>query len=92
MVMTDLLLKAGLLSGIAHCNFSLRGKDSDDDEEMVRKYALKHSIPYYSIRFRTAGHAKERGISIEMAARELRYDWFETIRTKNGLQLGSCCP
>lgn len=83
-VMTDMLLKAELLSGIAHCNFSLRGKDSDDDEEMVRKYALKHCIPYYSARFRTSGHAKERGISIEMAARELRYDWFETIRTKNG--------
>jgi len=84
MVMTDLLLKTGLLSGIAHCNFSLRGKDSDDDEEMVRNYAMKHGIPYYSIRFTTAGHAKERGISIEMAARELRYDWFDKIRTKNG--------
>jgi tRNA(Ile)-lysidine synthase len=83
MVMTDLLLKAGLLSGIAHCNFSLRGKDSDNDEEMVRNYALKHGIPYFSIRFSTATYAKHRGISIEMAARELRYDWFETIRTKN---------
>jgi len=84
MVMTDLLLKAGLLSGIAHCNFSLRGKESDKDEDVVRKYALENEIPYFSIRFRTAVYAKERGISIEMAARELRYGWFETIRTKNG--------
>ncbi|MCU0460622.1 MAG: tRNA lysidine(34) synthetase TilS [Bacteroidales bacterium] len=82
MVMADLLLKSGYLSGVAHCNFGLRGKESDGDEEMVRKYASKHSIPFFSIRFNTKEYARKKGISIEMAARELRYDWFDKIRTK----------
>jgi len=84
MVMADLMLKSGYLSGVAHCNFDLRGKESDGDEEMVRKYALKHRIPFYSVRFNTKEYAKKNGISIEMAARDLRYNWFENIRTKHG--------
>jgi tRNA(Ile)-lysidine synthase len=80
MVMADLLLKSGLLSGIAHCNFGLREKESDLDEQMVRKYASKHHVPFYSVRFTTKDHAKKNGISIEMAARELRYEWFRKIR------------
>ncbi len=55
MVMADLLLKAGLLSGIAHCNFGLREKESDLDEQMVRKYASKHHVPFYSVRFHDEG-------------------------------------
>lgn len=84
MVMADLLLKAGLLSGIAHCNFGLRDKESDLDEQMVRKYAAKHHIPFYSVRFMTKDHARKNGISIEMAARELRYEWFKKIRKEEG--------
>jgi tRNA(Ile)-lysidine synthase len=87
MVMADLLLKAGILKGIAHCNFSLRGKESDKDEIHVRSYARRHKVPFHSIRFSTAAYAKERGISIEMAARELRYSWFEKIRSEHGYDL-----
>ncbi len=84
MVMADLLQKAGLLAGIAHCNFQLRGKESLLDEQLVRKLAEKTGVPCHTIRFDTRSHAKERGISIEMAARELRYEWFRTIREEEG--------
>jgi tRNA(Ile)-lysidine synthase len=84
MVMADLLLQAGLLSGIAHCNFGLRDKESDLDEQMVSQYASKHYVPFYSVRFMTKDHARKNGISIEMAARELRYEWFKKIRKEGG--------
>jgi len=87
MVMADLLMKAGFLQGIAHCNFKLRGKESDSDEFHVRRYARRNNIPFYSVRFDTADHAHDKGISIEMAARELRYSWFEKIRIENGYDL-----
>jgi tRNA(Ile)-lysidine synthase len=84
MVMADLLLRSGFDFGVAHCNFCLRKKESDMDEKMVREFAAKHNIRFYSICFKTKEHAKRKGISIEMAARELRYAWFEKIRIDNG--------
>ena len=84
MVMTHLFLRLGNETGIAHCNFSLRANESDKDEEMVRKYAAEHNIPFYSIRFETKAFAKKNGLSVQMAARELRYAWFEEIRKENG--------
>ncbi|HZK60833.1 MAG TPA: ATP-binding protein, partial [Anaerovoracaceae bacterium] len=51
MVMTHLFLRLSYETGIAHCNFSLRARESDMDEEMVRKYAAEQKIPFYSIRF-----------------------------------------
>jgi tRNA(Ile)-lysidine synthase len=84
MVMADLFVKAGIDTGIAHCNFTLRGQESDEDEEMVRKYSINHKIPFYTIRFNTEEYAERKGISIQMAARELRYEWFERIRKNNG--------
>ncbi|MBS1231693.1 MAG: hypothetical protein H6R35_531 [Bacteroidetes bacterium] len=83
MVMTYLFLKLGSNTGIAHCNFCLRGIESDKDEELVRKYANENRIPFYSIRFATKEHAVNKGISVQMAARELRYEWFEKIRKEN---------
>jgi len=83
MVMTYLFLKLGSNTGIAHCNFCLRGIESDKDEELVRNYANENSIPFYSIRFATKEHAVNKGISVQMAARELRYEWFEKIRKEN---------
>jgi tRNA(Ile)-lysidine synthase len=83
MVMTHLLLQSGNEIGIAHCNFSLRAMESDKDEEMVRKYAAEHNIPFYSNRFKTKAFAKKNGLSVQMAARELRYAWFEEIRKEN---------
>ena len=82
MVMADLLLETGSLSGIAHCNFCLRGSESDGDESMVKNYAAGIKIPFHTIRFDTNDYAKLNGISVEMAARELRYEWFEKLRTK----------
>jgi tRNA(Ile)-lysidine synthase len=87
MVMADLFLKSGYNFGIAHCNFGLRKKESDKDELMVRKYAKDQNIPFYSIRFNTMDYAKNNGISIEMAARELRYSWFEKIRKEKGYDM-----
>jgi tRNA(Ile)-lysidine synthase len=83
MVMTNLFISTGFESGIAHCNFSLRGFESDKDEELVRKTASGYKIPFYSIRFDTKEYAGKKGISIQMAARELRYKWFEEIRSEN---------
>ncbi len=82
MVMANLFIRKGFRIGIAHCNFTLRGRESDKDEELVRLYAANHNIPFYSIRFGTEEYAERKGISIEMAARELRYEWFEKTRKK----------
>ena len=87
MVMAHLFLTTGTDTGIAHCNFNLRGDESDADEEFVRQFALKHTIPFFSVGFDTSGFASERGISIQMAARDLRYRWFEEIRQQNGFDL-----
>jgi len=84
MVMAHLFLKAGIETGIAHCNFCLRGKESDKDEDLVKKFASENNIVFYSKRFNTKLYARQNGISVQMAARELRYIWFEEIRNKNG--------
>jgi len=83
MAMASLFREAGIMHSLAHCNFSLRGQESDADEEFVRSYAGKHNIPVYSITFDTPGYAYTRGISIQMAARELRYEWFEKMIKEN---------
>jgi tRNA(Ile)-lysidine synthase len=69
---------------LAHCNFSLRGNESDLDEEFVRKISVVYDVPLQVIKFQTREHATANGISIEMAARELRYAWFEDIRISTG--------
>jgi tRNA(Ile)-lysidine synthase len=84
MVMADLFIKSGIKTGIAHCNFCLRGGESDKDEALVKNMASLRKIPFYYIKFDTMGYSAEKGISVEMAARELRYKWFEEIRKKNG--------
>jgi tRNA(Ile)-lysidine synthase len=83
MVMAYMFLHSGYETGIAHCNFSLRAEESDKDEEMVMQYAAKHNIPFYTTRFNTKTFARKNGLSVQMAARELRYEWFETIRREN---------
>ncbi|MDR2585769.1 MAG: tRNA lysidine(34) synthetase TilS [Prevotellaceae bacterium] len=69
---------------ILHCNFMLRGIDSDKDEALVRGWALEHQIPFFVKRFDTAGYAADKKISIEMAARFLRYQWFQELRQELG--------
>lgn len=66
---------------IAHVNFSLRGKDSDADEQLVRKWAKEHGVKIYVKKFDTRYYAKRHSLSIEMAARDLRYSWFYKLMT-----------
>ena len=84
MVLADLLLKANADFVLAHCNFHLRGEESDGDEHFVREYAERNGLTLYVKQFDTMGYAKEQGLSIEMAARDLRYAWFEELRQQLG--------
>ena len=68
--------------GIAHCNFQLRGEESDADELFVKDLADEFDIPIFCKKFDTKDIAESEGISIQMAARDLRYEWFEEIRNK----------
>ncbi|MFW5645424.1 MAG: tRNA lysidine(34) synthetase TilS, partial [Bacteroidota bacterium] len=69
---------------VAHCNFGLRGKESDEDEQFVKEYSLRCSIPFDSKRFDTLSYAGDNNISIQMAARELRYTWFNELKMEKG--------
>ena len=74
------LIDLGYTCECAHCNFHLRGEESDRDEQFVRSLCQEHQIPLHVKHFETESYAKEKQISIEMAARELRYTWFEELR------------
>ena len=86
MVMASLFLNSGkdIPFAIAHCNFHLRGAESDSDEALVRNWAESHGIDFYTKDFATSEHASSRGVSIEMAARELRYAWFAQLCLTEG--------
>lgn len=84
MVLLDLLYRIHPNIGIAHCNFQLRGKEADDDEYFVQQKSKQLNIPFYVKRFNTESVAEQLKISIQMAARKLRYNWFEEIRQKEG--------
>lgn len=82
--MADMFCRAGGEYAIAHCNFHLRGAESDADAEFVEKWASEHGVPFFRADFDTAAYASEHGISIEMAARELRYAWFARVAAQEG--------
>lgn len=85
MTLLDLLRQAyGGRIAAAHCNFSLRGAESDGDQQLVESYCLQHRIPLHTVRFDTETEAQERGESIQMAARRLRYDWFDALCDEHG--------
>jgi len=84
MVMAHLFTLNGHKCAIAHCNFMLRDEESNKDEELVRQFAEKYSIPIYIKRFDTEKYASENKTSIQIAARELRYAWFNEIKTTKG--------
>ena len=84
MVLADLLLKAKVEFVAAHCNFHLRGEESDGDENFVREFAERNGIQCFVKHFDTEQYAAELGVSIEMAARDLRYAWFEELRQQLG--------
>lgn len=79
--------QAKLRFEIAHCNFQLRGEEADNDEAFVRELAKKYNVPFHLIKFDTKIFAEEKKISIQQAARELRYEWFEKIRSEHKLDL-----
>jgi tRNA(Ile)-lysidine synthase TilS/MesJ len=64
---------------VAHCNFNLRGEESDGDEALAREWAEGHNVRFHSKSFDTKAYASAQGISIEMAARDLRYGWFAEL-------------
>ncbi len=86
MVMMDLFLQKKFRIGVAHCNFQLRGKESDDEQRFVESVTSGKNIHFYTERFETENFARENSISIQMAARELRYRWFDEIKSKYGYQ------
>lgn len=82
-VLCGLCKQAGYDFAIAHCNFQLRGEDSTMDEKFVEALAKKYGVVFHTITFNTAATAKQQKKSIEEAARDLRYAWFEELRQKN---------
>ena len=82
----DVLLRAGYTCVAAHCNFHLRGEESNRDEAFVRTLCNRLNVPLEVQAFDTAGYAQEHGLSIEMAARELRYRWFDEAAQAHGCQ------
>ncbi|MEX6686698.1 tRNA lysidine(34) synthetase TilS [Danxiaibacter flavus] len=78
-VLTDLLIKSKFDVAIAHCNFQLRGAESDRDEAFVHQLADRYGVPLFVQRFNTKQFAEENKLSIQEAARKLRYDWFGEI-------------
>ncbi|WP_114748648.1 tRNA lysidine(34) synthetase TilS [Pleomorphovibrio marinus] len=77
--LAHLLKRCGFQFGLAHCNFQLRGSESDKDEGFVRDLAQSLGVEVLVKRFETITYKKEEGLSTQMAARELRYSWFEEL-------------
>ncbi len=84
MALAWLCVEAGWEVGVAHCNFGLRAAESDADEAFVAAFAQAHRLPFHLRRFDARAEARRRGISIQMAARRLRYDWFEEVADAHG--------
>lgn len=80
--MLHLFACLGYRFSIAHCNFKLRGAESDQDELFVYSLAKKYRVPFYTNHFNTVEYANKHKLSIQMAARKLRYDWFDLILKK----------
>ena len=76
----DVLQRGGFECVVAHCNFHLRGEESDRDEAFVKRLVEKVHVKH----FNTVGYAKENGLGLEMAARELRYGWFAEVAVEEG--------
>lgn len=85
-VLLDMLSKSGYRCAIAHCNFHLRASESDTDQTFVEGLARKYDIPIFIEHFDTIDIAAKEKISIEMAARNLRYRWFDEIKSRHGFR------
>lgn len=78
-VLCDLCRQAGFIFAIAHCNFGLRGAESVADEALVKQLAANYAVPFFLKHFNTSAYAEENKVSIQVAARELRYGWFNEL-------------
>jgi len=78
-VLVHLFKQSNIEFDIAHCNFCLRGKDAKNDQEFVETLAKKLNVTCHVKLFQTDSYAKKNGVSIQMAARELRYSWFNQL-------------
>ena len=87
MVMLSLFVHSGYRVGVAHCNFQLRGSESEEDEALVQREAERWGVPFYNRRFDTMAEVERTGESVEMAARRLRYSWFDTLSREHGYTL-----
>lgn len=83
-VLAHILHKLQIQFSLAHCNFKLREEDSDKDEVFVQHLAVELGVPCHSISFQTKEYAKKNQLSTQMAARELRYNWFKELQEKQG--------
>jgi tRNA(Ile)-lysidine synthetase, N-terminal domain len=86
MVLAEKVRRSGGPFAVAHCNFRLRGADSDADEALVREWTGRYGVTCHVKAFDTKGFADDEGISIEMAARRLRYRWFGQLCRENGYE------
>jgi tRNA(Ile)-lysidine synthase len=82
--MAELFRIAGFRYGIAHVNFQLRGTDSDDDQAFVKALADRHGVRFHTVRLPAKPQSEELGVSTQMAARQLRYEWFAQVANEFG--------
>ncbi|MBX2915946.1 MAG: tRNA lysidine(34) synthetase TilS [Cyclobacteriaceae bacterium] len=86
MVMLHLFRTLKFEVAVAHVNFGLRGVESDADQQFVSDWCAQHQVPFFTARFETNNYATTHGLSIQMAARDLRYKWFNELAAKNRFQ------
>ena len=86
MVLAEKVRREGGPFAVAHCNFRLRGAESDADEALVREWAARHGVTCHVQAFETEAYAAAEGISVEMAARQLRYRWFGQLCREHGYE------
>ncbi|WP_242927753.1 tRNA lysidine(34) synthetase TilS [Pontibacter vulgaris] len=83
-VLCEVLHKLKYTFALAHCNFGLRAEDAEADQLFVKKLAKKYEVPFFTENFNTRAFAEQEKLSIQMAARTLRYTWFEQVRQQEG--------
>ena len=86
-VLAHLLLKAKCSFSVAHCNFQLRGSESDTDAHFVQSWCRDNAIPFFSVRLSTEAHKNYYKKSTQVAARDLRYEWFNALMKGYGFDL-----
>ncbi|THF47937.1 tRNA lysidine(34) synthetase TilS [Flavobacterium supellecticarium] len=84
MVLLELFRNLPYTIAVAHCNFGLRAAESDGDEDFVKQWCAKNNIRFFTTRFATQEYAETEKCSIQLAARELRYNWFSALLENEG--------